>query len=93
MSRFEIYIKFYFFVLNNSCLIYINIENCKILGENDLFIFLLGKIDKLCVCEFYGECFIYILIIFRFVLLWKFIFVIRGMRIVDIRFLYDLGLI
>lgn len=66
MSRSEIYTKFHFSVLNNSCLIHITIENCKISGENDLFIFLPGKIDKLRVREFYGECFIHILITLRF---------------------------
>lgn len=77
MSRSEIYTKFHFSVLNNSCLIHITIENCKISGENDLFIFLPGKIDKLRVREFYGECFIHILITLRFVLSWKSIFVIE----------------
>lgn len=77
MSRSEIYTKFQFSVLNDSCLIHITIENCKISGENDLFIFLPGKIDKLRVREFYGECFIHILITLRFVLSWKSIFVIE----------------
>lgn len=89
MSRSEIYTKFQFSVLNDSCLIHITIENCKISGENDLFIFLPGKIDKLRVREFYGECFIHILITLRFVLSWKSIFVIIGMRIADTRLLYD----
>lgn len=91
MSRSEIYTKFQFSVLNDSCLIHITIENCKISGENDLFIFLPGKIDQLRVREFYGECFIHILITLRFVLSWKSIFVIIGMRIADTRLLYDLG--
>lgn len=91
MSRSEIYTKFQFSVLNDSCLIHITIENCKISGENDLFIFLPGKIDQLRVREFYGECFIHKLITLRFVLSWKSIFVIIGMRIADTRLLYDLG--
>lgn len=92
MSRSEIYTKFHFSVLNNSCLIHITIENC------------VKSREKMIYSSFYQEKLInYVFVNFMVSVSFTYqllsglychgnlFLLLKGMRIADTRLLYDSG--